>query len=181
MELTPWFLQWFSFVLCQWRRLRHLSTSVTQGCLCVYITTATPVTAAKHTHPHFCNCPRSSAVVPERPWPRPPHKSPVEAQQIRVRWIAPPLFVSLPSYYPHISQTNFSQTVQIVAAIKAFLSFPLPFLLWRFWQEARPCWSGRPSVPVPKLTQPIERGNHDLTNKRNRGLQRGGCLGLEEQ
>lgn len=76
------------------------------------------------------------------------------------------------SYYPHISQTSLPKQSKFLQQLKHFSHSPLssPSL----WQEARPYWSGCLSVPGPKLTQPIGGGNHDLTNKRNKGLQRGG-------
>lgn len=177
------FPQLFPFASWTRRPLPHLSTSITHGLPLHLHNRHHPRGCDKHTHPHFNNCSRISAVVPA--WPGPsrewlPHTSRVEVQRIRVRWITLPLFASPPSYYPHISQTNFPKLSRFLQQLKHF-SHSLFLSSLSFWQEARPCWSGRPSVPGPKLTQPIGGGNHDLTNKRNRGLQQGGRLGFEEQ
>lgn len=161
--------------------LPHLSTSITHGFPLHLHNRHHPRGCNKHMHPHFNICSQFSAIVPS--WPLPsweclPHKS--QVQQIRARWLTPPLFAPPLPYYPHISQTNFPKLSRFLQQLKNF-SHSLLLSSQSFWQEAWPCWSGCLSVPGPKLTQPIERGNHDLTNKRNRGLQQGGCLGFEEQ
>ncbi|KAL7394392.1 hypothetical protein ABVT39_025286 [Epinephelus coioides] len=150
---------------------------------CIYITATTPVAGTNtRTHtfiialntPPLSQCgpgPGESVCHTSRKW---------KCSKFRVRWITLPLFASPLSYYPHISQTNFPKLSRFLQQLKHF-SRPLFLSSLSFWQEARPCWSGRLSVPGPKLTQPIGRANHDLTNKRNRGLQLGGRLGFEEQ
>lgn len=151
---------------------------------CVSITATTPV-AATNTRTH------TSIIALDPPpfvpaWPGPSPESvchtsrEVEVQRIRVRWITLPLFASPLSYYPHISQTNFPKLSRFLQQLKHFSHSRFLSSL-SFWQEARPCWSGRLSVPGPKLTQPIGGGGRDLTNKRNRGLRQGGRLGFEEQ
>lgn len=150
---------------------------------CIYITATIPV-AATNTRTHTFIIALDSLPLSQcGPGPaeeRLPHKSQVEVQQIRARWITLPLFTSPLSYYPHISQTNFPKLSRFLQQLKHFSHSP--FLSSpSFWQEAQPCWSGRLSVPGPKLTQPIGGSNHDLTNKRNRGLQLGGRLGFEKQ
>lgn len=133
-------------------------------------------------HPHFSNSWWSLATVPYWPWPSAhclPHMSHVEVWQIGVCWNTLVLFNSLPSYYPHISQI-FPKLSRLLQQLKHFSHSVLLSSLF-FWQNLPTCRSDRLSVPQPKLTQPIGESNHDLTNKKNWGLQQGGCLGLEEQ
>lgn len=178
------FLWLFPFASWTRRPLPQLSTSITHGFPLRLHNRHHPRLCDKHMHPHFfiiafilpC-CPsvaraqQRSVCHTSRKW---------KCEQIQVRWITLPLFTSSLSYYPHISQPTFPKLSRFLQQLKhfshsRFLSSP------SFWQEERPCWSGRLSVPGPKLTQPIGRGNRDLTNKRNRGLQQGGRLGFEEQ
>lgn len=142
-----------------------------------------PCHCSEHTNPHFYNCSGLSAVIP--PWPGPSRWG--SATQVargstaskfagsHCHFFATPL-----SYYLHISQTNFPKLYRFLKQFKHF-SHSLVLSSPSFWQEARPCWSGRLSVSGPKLTEPIGGGNHDLTNKKNRGIQLGGRLRFEEQ
>ena len=168
----------FPFASWTCRALPHLSTSITHGFPLHLHNRHHPRGCDKHMHPHSNNCSRSPRRCPRVAQSR------ASATQVAsgsgVRWITLPLFASPLSYYPHISQTNFPKLSRFLQQLKHFSHSRLLSSL-SFWQEARPCWSGRLSVPGPKLTQPIGGGNHDLTNKRNRGLQRGGRLGFEEQ
>ena len=98
---------------------------------CIYITTTISATntcaptllkllSILHRCPSVAWAQQKSICHTSRKW---------KLQQIRVLWNTLPLFTSPLSYYPHVSQANFSKTVQILAAIKAFLSFPPCFLL----------------------------------------------------
>lgn len=150
---------------------------------CIYITATTPV-AATSTRTHTLIIALDSPPLSQR------GPGPAESDcHTRREWKCSK-FESAGShchFSPRLRLITHTFLKQIFPKLSRFLQqlkhFPHSLFLSSpsFWQEARPCWSGRLSVPGPKLTQPIGGGNHDLTNKRNRGLQQGGRLGFEEQ
>lgn len=123
------FLQLFPLASWTSRLLPHLSTSITHGFpLHLQNHHHHPQLWSKHMRPHFYNWLWFSTVVSTWPGPsqeRLPHKSQLEVQQIWVRWITLPLHLASVLFPTHFSN-SFSQTVWILAPIKAFLSFPLP-------------------------------------------------------